>query len=136
MSEKDGVAATACAANVNEESKVEKAEPAAGAAATIKTPVADSESGPTDGDREDSRNGVQEDAGDDEQASFGAGDISADAGTDDAHAGSTGGSDAEGDGNSAADSEGTQDFSDDDDEGKDGYKKGGYHPVSMAPSHL
>jgi hypothetical protein len=132
MSEKDGVAATACAANVNEESKVEKAVSAAGAAATIKTPVADSESGPTDGDRQDSRNGVQEDVGDDEQASFGAGDISADAGTDDAHAGSTGGSD----GNSAADSEGTQDFSDDDDEGKDGYKKGGYHPVSLAPSHL
>jgi hypothetical protein len=136
MSEKDGVAATACAANVNEESKVETkvetAASAASAAATVKTPVADSDSHPTDGDGEDSRNGVQEDAGDDEQASFGAGDISADAGTDDAHAGSTGGSD----GNSAADSEGTQDFSDDDDEGKDGYKKGGYHPVSLAPSHL
>ena len=42
-----------------------------------------------------------------------------------------GGSEADGDDGSAADSEGTQDFSDDDDEGKDGYKKGGYHPVKL-----
>jgi hypothetical protein len=78
-------------------------------------------------------------AGGDAQKTGSAGEAAADAGggapadeeREDAHAASTGGSEAEGDEDSAADSEGTQDFSDDEDEGKDGYKKGGYHPVKV-----